>query len=54
VVAARTLMSEDMSAWRAQAAPRAEELVWPNLGLRIWERSGGWAVFWLRLFRGLN
>jgi hypothetical protein len=40
VVAARTLMSEDMSAWRAQAAPRAEELVWPNLGLRIWERSG--------------
>ena len=43
VVGARTLMSEDLSAWRCQAAPRAEEIVWGNLGFRIWERSGGWA-----------
>lgn len=40
VVGARTLMSEDLSAWRCQAAPRAEEIVWGNLGFRIWERSG--------------
>ncbi|KAL4853137.1 CSC1-like protein [Chlorella vulgaris] len=39
VVAARTLMSEDLSAWRCQAAPRAEEIVWHSLGFRIWERS---------------
>lgn len=40
VVASRTLLSEDMSTWRCQAAPRAEELIWKNLGWRIWERSG--------------
>lgn len=50
VVASRTLLSEDMSTWRCQAAPRAEELIWGNLGWRIWERSGRtiamWAAFW--------
>lgn len=40
VVAARTLMSEDLSTWRCQGAPRAEEIVWQNLGFRVWERTG--------------
>lgn len=42
MVAARTLMSEDLSAWRCQAAPRSDEVVWGNLGFRAWERTGGW------------
>jgi hypothetical protein len=44
VVASRTLMSEDLSAWRCQAAPRAEEVQWGSLGFRIWERAGEGAV----------
>ena len=40
VVAARTLMSEDLATWRCQGAPRAEEIIWKNLGFRVWERSG--------------
>ena len=45
VVAARTLMSEDLATWRCQGAPRAEEILWGNLGFRVWERTGGpvWA-----------
>jgi hypothetical protein len=39
VVAARNLMSHDLTAWRCQPAPRPDEIVWPNLGLRAWERS---------------
>lgn len=41
VVAARTLMSEDLATWRCQGAPRAEEILWGNLGFRVWERTGG-------------
>ena len=32
-----------MSAWRCQPAPGPEEVYWPNLGYRLWERSGVWA-----------
>ena len=32
VVAAGALMSEDSSAWRCQAAPRPDEVIWKNLG----------------------
>lgn len=39
VVASRTLMSENLAAWRCQAAPRSDEIVWPNLGYRVWERT---------------
>lgn len=39
VVAADVLMSEDLSAWRCKAAPRPQEIIWKNLGLRTWERS---------------
>lgn len=50
VVAARTLMSEDLATWRCQGAPRAEEILWGNLGFRVWERTGRslamWAAFW--------
>uniref|UniRef100_A0AAD5H1R9 ERD4-related membrane protein n=1 Tax=Chlorella ohadii TaxID=2649997 RepID=A0AAD5H1R9_9CHLO len=50
VVAARTLMSENLGTWRCQGAPRAEEILWPNLGFRVWERTGRslamWAAFW--------
>ena len=37
VVAANALMSEDLSAWRCQAAPGPEEVLWPALRLRSWE-----------------
>jgi hypothetical protein len=46
VVAAGALMCEDLTAWRVQAAPRPEEIVWKNLGLRAWERSSRSAVMW--------
>lgn len=38
-------MSEDLATWRCQGAPRAEEILWGNLGFRVWERTGGpvWA-----------
>lgn len=72
-MASRTLMSEDLSTWRCQAAvsaatvslqllaaparlhctsrahllapclsaqPRPEEVVWKNMGMRMWERTG--------------
>ncbi|KAL6782290.1 hypothetical protein ACKKBG_A06245 [Auxenochlorella protothecoides x Auxenochlorella symbiontica] len=40
VGAVRSLMNEDLSTWRCQAAPRPSEIVWGNLGWRIWERAG--------------
>jgi hypothetical protein len=44
VVAAHSLMSEDLTTWRCQPAPGPEEIVWSNLGLRSWERTArGWA-----------
>lgn len=39
VVASRSLMSEDLTTWRCEAAPRPDEIVWPNLGMRNWEKS---------------
>eukprot|EP00887_Chlorella_sp_A99_P007014 scaffold2.g7014.t1 len=47
VVAARTLMSEDLSCWRAQGSPQPEEVYWPNLGYRQWERTGRDSLMWL-------
>lgn len=32
VVAAGAMMSEDLSAWKCQAAPRPDEVLWKNLG----------------------
>jgi len=39
VIASDVLMSEDLTTWRCQAAPRPQEILWKNLGLRTWERS---------------
>ena len=50
VVAAGALMSEDLTAWRCQAAPRPQEIFWPNLGLRRWERSARGLGMWLAFF----
>ena len=40
VVSARTLMCEDLSAWTVLGAPGSDEVLWKNLGMRSWERSG--------------
>jgi Calcium-dependent channel, 7TM region, putative phosphate/Cytosolic domain of 10TM putative phosphate transporter len=50
VVAAGAMMSEDLSAWRTQAAPRPDEVIWKNLGLRQWERSSRKAGMWVAFF----
>lgn len=51
VAAARSLMCEDLSAWLVQQAPAPREVVWGNLGLRVWERAGRTTLmgvcFWL-------
>jgi len=47
VVAAGALMCEDLTAWRVQAAPRPNEIIWQNLGLRSWERSSRGALMWI-------
>ncbi|KAL4515648.1 hypothetical protein Ndes2437B_g07075 [Nannochloris sp. 'desiccata'] len=47
VVASGALMCEDLTAWRVEAAPRPEEIVWKNLGLRAWERSSRGALMWI-------
>lgn len=43
------LICQDLSMWRAQAAPPPEEVYWKNLGLRQWERSmrsiGIWTAY---------
>lgn len=39
VVASENLLCEDLETWLCQAAPRPDEIIWPNLGLRKWERS---------------
>lgn len=50
VIAAGALMCEDLSAWRTQAAPRPDEVLWKNLGLRQWERSSRQAATWVAFF----
>lgn len=50
VIAAGAMMSEDLSAWKCQGAPRPDEIVWKNLGLRLWERSARRAVLWVVFF----
>lgn len=40
VAASRSLMTEDLSTWRCQPAPKPEEVIWTNLGWRDWERAG--------------
>lgn len=40
VAASRSLITEDLSTWRCQPAPRPSEVVWGNLGWRTWERAG--------------
>ncbi|KAH7620097.1 hypothetical protein Ndes2526B_g05351 [Nannochloris sp. 'desiccata'] len=50
VVAAGAMMSEDLSAWKTQAAPRPDEVLWKNLGLRQWERSSRHAAMWVAFF----
>jgi hypothetical protein len=47
VVASGALMCEDLTAWRVEAAPRPEEIVWKNLGLRTWERSSRGDIMWI-------
>jgi hypothetical protein len=44
------MMSEDLSTWQTQAAPRLEEVLWNNLGLRQWERSSRLAAMWVAFF----
>lgn len=39
VTAAHSLLHRDQSAWRCSPAPGPGEAVWPNLGLRAWERT---------------
>ena len=46
VVASGALMCEDLSTWRVQPAPRPTEIVWKNLGLRMWERSARNIIMW--------
>lgn len=47
VQAANALMSEDLSTWRCQAAPRPSEIVWKNVGMRTWERSARTLLMWI-------
>lgn len=32
-------MNEDLSAWRVEQAPAPGEILWQNIGWRIWERA---------------
>lgn len=47
VVAADTLMCEDLSTWKTQPAPRPQEVVWSNLGMRQPERSSRGTTMWV-------
>lgn len=47
MVAAKTLMAEDLTAWKCQPAPRPTEIVWSNLAMRSWERSGRSTLMWI-------
>jgi hypothetical protein len=48
-VCSTSLMHHEPSAWRTQAAPEPEEIIWPNLGMPVAIRSTlglvGWAGF---------
>eukprot|EP00884_Botryococcus_braunii_P010053 jgi/Botrbrau1/19049/Bobra.0100s0073.2 len=49
VVASSVMQHHDVQFWRAFTAPNPNEIIWPNLGLRSWEKllrnMLGWGAF---------